>query len=135
MEPKLKGVSYPFRFTGRGGVATSEADFMSSEHIKEGIIQRLMTRKGERRMSPDFYSDLYDIPYENFNSSMITLIKDRVRSNLNANNPFIEVENVMVEQVYLEDKDDYGLAIGIDYEVIRSKLKDHVDVVFSKAGD
>lgn len=48
------GISFPFRFSGRGGVATSTTSPTNFSHIKESIQQILLTNVGERIMEPDF---------------------------------------------------------------------------------
>jgi len=54
------GISFPFRFDGRGGVATSTTSITDFSHIKESIMQIILTQVGERRMEPDFGSEVRD---------------------------------------------------------------------------
>lgn len=53
----FSGIAFPFRFSGRGGVKTSTTSVNDFSHIKESIIQIVLTQKGERPMELEFGSE------------------------------------------------------------------------------
>jgi phage baseplate assembly protein W len=59
-----KGVSFPFRFTQTGGMATSTTADNLSAHIVESLRQIWGTNKYEREMRPEFYGNLDRLPFE-----------------------------------------------------------------------
>lgn len=50
------GISYPFRVDGRGSVSTSTVDLDAdiTDSIREGILQLILTKKGERFFNRGF---------------------------------------------------------------------------------
>ena len=54
------GISFPFRFDGRGGVAISTTSVNDFTHIRESIAQIILTSIGERRMELEFGSGVRD---------------------------------------------------------------------------
>lgn len=51
-----KGISFPFRFDSKGGVATSVLTPNDYSRISESIHQIIFTRKYERIMKPNFFT-------------------------------------------------------------------------------
>lgn len=49
-----KGISFPFRFGPRGGVAVSDTAGPGYPHLREALLQLALTAPGERRMEPLF---------------------------------------------------------------------------------
>lgn len=66
-----KGIKYPFALSSSG--ATAKAEQM--EHLGVSIIQRLMTRKGERIIRPWFGSNLQDLLDLPINQETLALMR------------------------------------------------------------
>jgi phage baseplate assembly protein W len=59
------GISFPFRFSGRGGVATSTTSTEDFSHIEESLRQILGTAIGERIFEIEFGSDVRQFNFKN----------------------------------------------------------------------
>lgn len=66
----FSGMSFPFRFDGRGGVAKSTTSHIDFSHIKEGIIQILGTSIGERAMELDFGSEVNKVQFSSIDNDI-----------------------------------------------------------------
>ncbi len=74
------------------------------EVAKQGLINRLSVRKGERVENPEFGTIIYDAIFEPFTESLKGAIIDDVTENLNAD-PRIATEEILVTEA------DKGIAI------------------------
>jgi len=67
----LKGLSFPLRVGPRGSFITTEG----VDKIKDNLKAIILTKAGERYMSPNFGSLGYLYLFKNFNSQKISAIK------------------------------------------------------------
>ena len=74
------------------------------EVAKQGLINRLSVRKGERVENPEFGTIIYDAIFEPFTEALKDAIVDDVTANLNAD-PRIATEEILVSEA------DRGIAI------------------------
>ena len=74
------------------------------EVAKQGIINRLSVRKGERVENPEFGTIIYDALFEPFKEALKDAIIEDVTANLNAD-PRIATEEILVTEA------DKGIAI------------------------
>ena len=74
------------------------------EVAKQGLINRLSVRKGERVENPDFGTIIYDAIFEPFTDNLKEAIVEDVSSNLNAD-PRISTQEILVTEA------DKGIAI------------------------
>jgi len=74
------------------------------EVAKQGLINRLSVRKGERVENPEFGTIIYDAIFEPFTEALKSAIVDDVTANLNAD-PRIATEEILVTEA------DKGIAI------------------------
>lgn len=75
MSTKLKGISFPFRVGNKGGIVMSETTGDTIQHTVEALQQLLMTRKLERAMESDVYSDLDTTVFKPNDTSLMSLIQ------------------------------------------------------------
>lgn len=59
------GISFPFRFDGRGRVAVSTTDINDFSHIKEGIAQIIGTAINERVFEVEWGSEVRQYNFKN----------------------------------------------------------------------
>ena len=97
MQSGFKGVSFPFRIGGNGGVAMSSTDTTDVPHIIEAMEQILLTRPRERRMEYHFKSDLDTDIFEPNDISSRNLVRHQIKDALSTLEDRIEVMNVEVE--------------------------------------
>ena len=74
------------------------------EVAKQGLINRLSVRKGERVENPEFGTIIYDAIFEPFTEALKDHIVDDITQNLNAD-PRISTEEILVTEA------DKGIAI------------------------
>lgn len=94
MQTGFRGISFPFRINGKGGVAMSSTSILDVPHIIEAIEQILLTRPRERRMEYHFKSDLDIDIFESNDSSSRCLIEHQIREALSTLEDRIEVTSV-----------------------------------------
>lgn len=92
---EYRGISFPFRLSEKGGVATTVANINSVPHIIESIQQILSTRRLERCMEYHIYSDLDTFIFEDTDESTKSLLKYEIEQALKLETR-IEVQNVEV---------------------------------------
>lgn len=112
------GISFPFRFNGRGGVATSTTSHNDFSHIKEGIIQLLGTNIGERIMETNFGSEVYKIQFDSIYdevtySEMEFYIQEAIQTWDNR----VQVKNITVTPI---DSEEFsGLQVDLDLLAVK----------------
>ena len=74
------------------------------EVAKQGLINRLSVRKGERVENPEFGTIIYDVLFEPLTETLRQQILDDITSNLNAD-PRLSTENITVTET------DNGIAV------------------------
>ena len=74
------------------------------EVAKQGLINRLSVRKGERLENPEFGTIIYDAIFEPFTEDLKEAIVEDITANLNAD-PRIATEEILVAEA------DKGIAI------------------------
>jgi phage baseplate assembly protein W len=114
LQPKSflgRGWAFPVRFDDRAAtirLAEYEAD------VRQSIWIILSTSKGERVMRPDFGCGIHDLVFEVINTTTMAEIEDRVRLDLAAFEPRIDLINVStISAAGLDGQ----LRISIDYVI------------------
>lgn len=113
------GISFPFRFDGRGGVATSTTSVIDFTHIKESIIQIILTQVGERRMELEFGSEVRDHLFKMVDDETdIAILKFQIKEAIQKFEKRVEVENI--EVIHEEGVAGEGnWIVEIDFRVIK----------------
>ena len=94
MKSGFKGLSFPFRVSGTGGVEMSTTSVSDISHITEAIEQILLTRPRERKMEYHFKSDLDTLIFEPNDESLKSLMVYHVEEALKELEDRIEVLDV-----------------------------------------
>jgi phage baseplate assembly protein W len=121
-----RGISFPFRFNGRGGVSTSTTSFNNSDHIKESIQQILLTNIGERYMEYGIGSTISSYLFEVADDTTRAMIRSDIIDALTLHEPRITLNDVTVEIV--ERGDAIGFECTIDFTVDKFYTSDFVVV-------
>ena len=90
----FKGLSFPFRVSGTGGVEMSTTSVSDISHITEAIEQILLTRPRERKMEYHFKSDLDTLIFEPNDESLKSLMVYHVEEALKELEDRIDVSDV-----------------------------------------
>lgn len=89
------GISFPFRFDGRGGVATSTTSINDFTHIKESIMQIILTKVGERRMELEFGSEVRDHLFSMIDDETdIAILKFKIQEAIEKYEKRVDVINI-----------------------------------------
>lgn len=90
------GISFPFRVSVKGGIATSTTNKNNINHILESMEQILRTRPLERCMEYQIKADIDTVIFEPNDASARTLIGYQVKNALAELEDRIEVKNVNI---------------------------------------
>lgn len=107
---KKVGISFPFRSDGKGSIKSS-TDLISS--IEDSIKQIIFTKKGERRMNPEFGCDLWKIIFEYDEYIIQEMVKEYVIDSINRWETRIEILDILVKKY--EEFIDIGITYSIKY--------------------
>ena len=114
-----KGISFPFRITQQGGVATSTTSRNDPSHIEESIRQILGTNFLERVMESEIYSSVQSSLFEPNDESLQQVIKAQIIDSLERLEERIEVDDSDIElEVVTEDSGEY-LYATITYLIVK----------------
>ena len=95
------------------------------EVAKQGIINRLSVRKGERVENPEFGTIIYDALFEPFTEALKTAIVEDVTGNLNAD-PRIATEEILVNEA------DKGMAIQATIKYVPLDITEKLQFSFDE---
>lgn len=104
------GWKFPLQVSPGGGIATASEE----QRIEESIYLILSTAKGERVMRPDFGCGIHDLVFSPSNPTSVTLVVDRVRRALVANEARIDVLSIDADTAEGEEN---LLLIRIHYRI------------------
>lgn len=113
------GISFPFRISKQGGVATSTTSSTNPQHIVESIQQIFNTDYLERVMEPDIYSDLGESLFEPNDEALQGVIKDRIVSTLNNLEDRVEVSEEDITLSSVEENGYSYLYANIKFKIIK----------------
>ena len=94
MKSGFKGISFPFRVSGTGGIEISSTSISDISHITEAIEQIILTRPRERKMEYHFKSDLDTLVFEPNDESLKSLMVYHVEEALRELEDRIDVLDV-----------------------------------------
>jgi phage baseplate assembly protein W len=87
------GVVLPISHGPRGYFNQS---YSAIEQVKSNLNLLLKTKKGERRMNPEFGSGLWNVLFENITDNMSSIIDSTIRSDINRWMSYVKVESIDV---------------------------------------
>jgi phage baseplate assembly protein W len=115
------GWAFPLAADGRGGIALA----VGEQAIERSIELILSTRKGERRMRPEFGCGIHDLVFAPNDATMVGLIRYYVTDALGMWEPRIEVVDVSVTT----SPDDPGQVL-IDVHYVIKATSDERSLVY-----
>jgi len=118
---KTLGINFPFKDSING-------DFLDlttypEKEIKSNLIHLLLTRKGSRYFLPDFGTNLYQYIFEPLTDTVITAIKNEIKTSCEAYLPNLKINNINVTQYmnnlqYVNDYEkQHTVTVKIDYTI------------------
>ena len=85
------------------------------EQIKSNLNLLLKTKKGERRMNPDFGSGLWNVLFENITDDMSSIIDSTIRRDISKWMSYVNVKSISV--VISEDNNYNRLDVSVVFTV------------------
>lgn len=87
------------------------------DQVKSNINVLLKTKKGERRMNPEFGSSLWDILFENYNTDISPLIKTAIQRDISQWLGYVKIQDVQVYNDTEENQNQHKVGIKITFIV------------------
>ena len=81
------------------------------EQVKSNLNMLLRTRKGERRMNPDFGSGLWSVLFENYNEDITPLIENTIRQDINRWMNYVSVKDVQIDTTSEQVNNKIGVKV------------------------
>ena len=118
------GLKVPF-VNGTGGYF--QQSFDTNDQVKQNLINFLKTKKGERRMMPEFGTKLYNVLFEQKNENFNSIAKNIISEEINYWIPEISIQDIQIINVENPIGDDnYKLRVSINFMVKQTKQLDTV---------
>jgi uncharacterized protein len=87
------GITLPITHGPQGYFAQS---FTLIDQIKSNLNLLLRTKKGERRMNPEFGSGLWNILFENYTDNIIPIIESTIRKDVSRWMGYVNVKDIKI---------------------------------------
>lgn len=87
------------------------------EQIKSNLNMLLRTKKGERRMNPEFGSGLWSVLFENYTDDISPIIENTIRSDINRWMSYINIQNIEINTNDTEYRDKYKVGVKVTFTV------------------
>lgn len=111
-----KGVSFPFRFNSRGGVAMSELTHSDFSRIRESIHQILFTHYMERVMNLDFGTDRGMLFYPTDDITELSIIQYKITEAIEKFEDRVEVNSC---EVFADTENEGTVIVSLDLHIIK----------------
>jgi phage baseplate assembly protein W len=113
MTPSLTtyGITLPIRYGEQGYFAQS---FTLIEQVKSNLVMLLRTKKGERRMNPEFGSGLWSVLFSNVTDDLNPIIENTIRKDVGRWMPYVNVSEVAIS---VDQQNPNKLDVALKYTV------------------
>lgn len=126
VDNEIKGISFPFRIGGRGGVVMSGKTVTGQRHIHEGLIQLLGTTQWERVMNPIGVEPLDNL-FNDLNETTKNIAIFKISEAIRMYEPRINVTSMDIIEEQLEDG-SVAHVVNITYEEIETGQMENVNI-------
>jgi|10_taG_2_1085330.scaffolds.fasta_scaffold151471_2 hypothetical protein len=93
-QTRLMGADFPVKSTNTGGLFSASYDILN---VRAGLIQLLLTRRGERAMMPDFGTDARELVFEPLDAGTTSRLESQVQDAVNKYMPEIIINKLSVK--------------------------------------
>jgi phage baseplate assembly protein W len=87
------------------------------EQVKSNMNLLLRTKKGERRMNPDFGSGLWNVLFESYTDDISPIIEDTIRKDVSRWMSYVNIEDIQVNTNDTEYKDKYTVGVTVSFTI------------------
>jgi len=118
------GLEVPF-IRGTGGYF--QQTFDTNNQVKQNLMNFLKTKKGERRMSPEFGTKLYELVFEQKTDNLNEIAKNILFEEISYWIPEVSIDEIDIINVENPVGDDnYKLRISVSFTIKQTKTEDSV---------
>jgi len=100
---------------GPQGFFNSSYDIL--EQIKSNLNVLLRTRKGERRMNPEFGSGLWNILFENYTDDITPMVKNSIQRDIAKWMSYVKIQDIQIYTSSVEYKDKNKVGVKVLFTV------------------
>lgn len=93
------------------------SSYTVSDQVKSNLNVLLRTKKGERRMNPEFGSGLWNVLFENYNDDIAPIIKNTIQGDINRWMNYVKVQDIQVFTDDTQNKDKNLVNVNVLYTV------------------
>lgn len=116
------GITLPI-VNGSGGYF--QQSFDTNTQVKTNLSNFLKTRRGERRMMPEFGTRLYTVLFEQRDENTYEIIKNLLKEEISFWIPEVRVDKISIIDVENASNDyNYKLRISVEFTVIQTDQDD-----------
>ena len=115
------GVNLPF-----SGPGVFTPNYLTSQAIKNNIINYFLTNPGEILMNPEFGGGLRDYIFEQFAEDTLDFLKQDVEQKLEKYFPTVIINSLDV----LRNDDENSVIVQLKYSVANSNINDNITFQF-----
>ena len=88
----------------------------AAEQIKSNIMMLLLTKKGERRMNPEFGSSLWSVLFENVDN-IVPLIESTIRKDITRWMNYVNISSINVDTNPKEIPNNHSIKVKVEFTV------------------
>mgnify|MGYP000846084791 FL=1 len=88
--------------------------FNMLDQIKSNILMLLKTKKGERRMNPQFGSGLWNVLFEFNDDNLTQIVESTVRRDIERWLPYVTITKVIVKNG-TNERNQYAVGISVSF--------------------
>jgi len=118
------GLEVPFT---RGNNGYFQQTFDTNSQVKQNLLNFLKTKKGERRMFPQFGTKLYDVAFEQIDETTIEITKNIINEEIKYWVPEVTIEKIIIsDKSDRENTDGYKIYISLDFIINKTNESDNL---------
>jgi len=131
MRSNITSSRYPIGLTlpiVNGNNGYFQQSFDTNSQVKSNLSNFLKTRRGERRMMPEFGTRLYSVLFEQRDENLNEIVRNLLREELGYWIPEARVDEISIINVENSNEDNnYKLRISVEFTVIQTGQSDTFD--------
>lgn len=87
------------------------------EQVKSNMNLLLRTKKGERRMNPEFGSGLWNVLFENYTDDISPIVENTIRKDIQRWMNYVNIKDITIDTGDTEYKDKYKIGVKVTFTV------------------
>jgi phage baseplate assembly protein W len=87
------------------------------DQVKSNLNMLLRTKKGERRMNPEFGSGLWSILFENYSDDIGPIVESTIRSDIQRWMSYVNIQEIIVNTNDTEYRNKYKIGVKVTFTV------------------